>query len=77
MEIIPYIAVVLLLLLCLLPKTPISSTDYEVYGDPQDYQKGYKSSIDDYEVYGDPQDYQKGSKNSIDDYEVYGDPQDY
>lgn len=57
MEIIPYIAIILILLLCLLPKTNIPTSDYEVNGDPQDYQTGTKSSFDNYEVNGDPQDY--------------------
>lgn len=57
MEFIPYIAVILLLLLCLLPKTDNHSTDYECYGDPHDYQKGPRDYIDDYKCYGDPQDY--------------------
>ena len=65
MEFIPYIAIILLLLLCLLPKTDNHSTDYECYGDPHDYQKGPRDYIDDYKCYGDPQDYQSGIKTQL------------
>jgi hypothetical protein len=76
MAFIPYIAIVLFLLLCLVPKTDPGNDDYDSYGDPQDYQRGPRVSHDDYCSKGDPQDH-LGEKVVFDDYESYGDPQDY
>jgi len=76
MAFIPYIATVLFLILCLVPKTDPRNDDYDSCGDPQDYQTGPRLSADDYCSKGDPQDH-LGEKVVFDDYQSYGDPQDY